>query len=81
MEKLTKKKSMSLTEFFARKEEGSEDQVKLKVCIIQKGDTLDRLAERYDVSTQNLLKVNHLEISQNIQEGQVLYIPIAFAKK
>jgi stage VI sporulation protein D len=81
VEKLTKKKSMSLTEFFARKEEGSEDQAKLKVCIVQKGDTLDRLAERYDVSMQNLLKVNHLEINQNIQEGQVLYIPIAFAKK
>ncbi len=81
VEKLTKKKSMSLTEFFARKEEGSEDQVKLKVCIVQKGDTLDRLAERYDVSMQSLLKVNHLEINQNIQEGQVLYIPIAFAKK
>jgi stage VI sporulation protein D len=81
VEKITKKKSMSLTEFFARKEEGSEDQAKLKVCIVQKGDTLDRLAERYDVSMQNLLKVNQLEINQTIQEGQVLYIPVALAKK
>jgi stage VI sporulation protein D len=76
VEKLTKKKSMSLTEFFARKEEGGDDQVKLKVCIVQKGDTLDRLAERYDVTLQNLLRVNHLELNADVNEGQVLYIPM-----
>lgn len=82
VEKLTKKKSMSLTEFFARKEEGGDDQVKLKVCIVQKGDTLDRLAERYDVTLQNLLRVNHLELNTDVSEGQVLYIPMApIAKK
>jgi stage VI sporulation protein D len=81
IEKLTKKKSMSLTEFFARKEEVGDDQAKLKVCIVQKGDTLDRLAERYDVTMQNLLRVNQLELNQDVHEGQVLYIPIAMAKK
>jgi stage VI sporulation protein D len=81
VEKLTKKKSMSLTEFFARKEEGGDDQVKLKVCIVQKGDTLDRLAERYDVTLQNLLRVNHLELNADVQEGQVLYIPLSPIKK
>lgn len=75
-----KKKSMTLTEFFARKEENSE-QAKLKVCIVQKGDTIDSLAERYDVTIQNLLRVNQLEINQDVYEGQVLYIPIVFAKK
>lgn len=80
-EKLTKKKSMSLTEFFARKEETGEAKAKLKVCIVQKGDTIDRLAERYDVTMQNLLKVNHLELNQDVYEGQVLYIPGAIARK
>ncbi len=46
---------MTLTEFFARKEERYE-QAKLKVCIVQKGDTLESLADRYDVSVPNLLK-------------------------
>jgi stage VI sporulation protein D len=78
--KPAKKKSMTLTEFFARKEENAE-QAKLKVCIVQKGDTIDSLAERYDVTIQNLLRVNHLEINQDVYEGQVLYIPILFAKK
>lgn len=75
-----KKKSMTLTEFFARKDENS-DQAKLKVCIVQKNDTLDGLADRYDVTVANLLRVNNLELNQDIFEGQVLYIPIAFAKK
>lgn len=76
--KISKKKSMSLTEFFARKEE-SEEHVKLKVCIVQNGDTIDAIAERYDIPAQQLLRVNHLEINQDIYEGQVLYIPVAVA--
>lgn len=75
-----KKKSMTLTEFFARKDEGQE-QTRLKMCIVQKGDTVESLAERYDVSTQHLLRVNNLEINQDVYEGQVLYIPAALAKK
>ena len=75
-----KKKSMTLTEFFARKEE-STGQTKLKVCIVQKGDTVDSLADRYDVTVQNLLRVNNLDLNQDVFEGQVLYIPGALAKK
>ncbi|MGG1400377.1 stage VI sporulation protein D [Bacillus salipaludis] len=78
--KPAKKKSMTLTEFFARKEDGAE-QAKLKVCIVQKGETIESLADRYDVTVQNLLRVNNLELSQDVYEGQVLYIPVGFAKK
>ncbi|WNS74479.1 stage VI sporulation protein D [Bacillus sp. DTU_2020_1000418_1_SI_GHA_SEK_038] len=77
--KPSKKKSMSLTEFFARKSE--DDVAKLKVCIVQLGDTIDIIAERYEIPVQRLLSVNHLEISQDIYEGQVLYIPVAVAHK
>ncbi|MFE8703425.1 stage VI sporulation protein D [Cytobacillus sp. FJAT-54145] len=78
--KLSKKKSLSLTEFFARKEE-AEELTKLKVCIVQQGDTLDLLAERYDIHVQQLLKVNHLEVNQDVYEGQVLYIPVVVIQK
>ena len=74
----SKKKSMSLTEFFARKEEA--EVAKLKVCIVQSGDTVDMIAERYDIPVLQLLKVNHLEINHDIKEGQVLYIPAAVAR-
>ncbi|MDR7237419.1 stage VI sporulation protein D [Neobacillus drentensis] len=78
--KAPKKKSMTLTEFFARKDESSA-QAKVKVCIVQKGDTVNSVADRYDVSIQNLLRVNNLELTQDIFEGQVLYIPSSMAKK
>jgi stage VI sporulation protein D len=76
--KLTNKKSMSISEFLARKE---EEPAKLKVCIVQNGETVDTLAERYDVSVQQLLKVNHLEPNQDVYEGQVLYVPGLAGKK
>ncbi|MEH7300176.1 stage VI sporulation protein D [Neobacillus drentensis] len=78
--KASKKKSMTLTEFFARKDENSA-QTSLRVCIVQKGDTVSTLADRYDVTVQNLLRENNLELNQDVYEGQVLYIPSAFAKK
>ncbi|RDU36292.1 stage VI sporulation protein D [Neobacillus piezotolerans] len=78
--KKSKKKSMSLTEFFARKDEGDE-QARMKVCIVQKGDTLDRISDRYSVSIQNLLRYNRLDLNQDVYEGQVLYIPAAIVKK
>ncbi|WP_147532528.1 stage VI sporulation protein D [Bacillus marasmi] len=74
MQKLTKKKSMSIAEFLARKTE-NELQAKLKVCIVQQGDTLDSLSDRYDISVQQIMRVNHLEANQGVYEGQVLYIP------
>lgn len=76
--KKSKKQGISITEFLARKEI-EEDVAKLRVCIVQNGDTLDLLAERYDISVQQLLKVNHLEVNQDVYEGQVLYIPATVA--
>lgn len=77
--KLSKKKSLSITEFLARKEE--EGHAKLKVCIVQQGETIDQLAERYDITIAQLLRVNHLEANQDVYEGQVLYIPVAVQQK
>ncbi|MGM0844055.1 MAG: stage VI sporulation protein D [Bacillota bacterium] len=72
---LFKKKyeSISLTDFFARKDEGRA--AKMKVCIVQEGETLELIADKYDLSIPQLLRVNHLEANQDVSEGQVLYIP------
>lgn len=72
--KPTMKKGISIAEFLARKEEQVE-VAKIRVCIIQQGDTLQGISERYDVPVQQLLKVNHLGIDHEVQEGQVLYVP------
>ncbi|WP_318508171.1 LysM peptidoglycan-binding domain-containing protein [Bacillus sp. T3] len=74
LKKFTKKKSMSIAEFLGRKSE-NELQAKLKVCIVQQGDTLDSISERYALPIQQILRVNHLEANQDVYEGQVLYIP------
>lgn len=78
--KATNKKSMSIAEFLARKE-AEDDSAKLKVCIVQHGDTVDQIAERYQVNVQQLLKVNRLELNQDVHEGQVLYIPQVYVRK
>jgi len=65
--------SISLKEFFARKDE--EKPAKLKVCIVQNGETIDQIAERYEVSVQQIIKENQLETTQSVSGGQVLYIP------
>ena len=69
------KQSLTLSEFFARKEE--ETHAKLTVVIVQNGDSLNSLSERYEVPVAQLQKVNQIELNQDISEGQVLYIPIA----
>ncbi|MBT2681640.1 stage VI sporulation protein D [Bacillus sp. ISL-35] len=68
------KKGISIAEFLARKEEESE-VAKIRVCIVQQGDSLQSISERYDVPVQQLLRVNHLSIDHEVHEGQVLYVP------
>ena len=42
---------------------------------ISRGDTLSAIAEQYQVSVQNLRKVNRLGRDDNLQIGAVLHIP------
>ncbi|WP_053364246.1 stage VI sporulation protein D [Bacillus sp. FJAT-27251] len=77
--KINKKKGLSIAEFLARKEDSQV--AKIRVCIVQQEDTLQRIAERYEVSVQQLLNINHLGIDQEVSEGQVLYVPAAVQTK
>ncbi|WP_339239334.1 stage VI sporulation protein D [Geobacillus sp. FSL W8-0466] len=75
-EEETKTKSenaLYLTKLFAKSEE--KEFTKLKICIVQQGDSLDKIAERYDVTVSQLLRANDLEGPDNVHEGQLLYIP------
>lgn len=73
-EKLTKSETMTLTEFFSRGEEDSQAQ--LRLCIVQADETISVLASKYRVSEQKILHINKLDLTDEIYEGQVLYIPI-----
>jgi stage VI sporulation protein D len=66
--------ALYLTKIFAKEEQ--QDFSRLKICIVQQGESIDQIAERYDVSVQQLLRVNQLEHEADISEGQLLYIPI-----
>ncbi|OAB46674.1 LysM peptidoglycan-binding domain-containing protein [Paenibacillus glacialis] len=47
---------------------------KVRLCIVQKEETLDLIADRYQLSPRELLLYNRLS-EQTIEEGQILYIP------
>lgn len=62
-----------LTKIFGRDE--VEEHTTMKICIVQSGDTLDKIAERYEISTQQLVRINTLN-EDSLSEGQLLYIPV-----
>ncbi|WP_315793551.1 LysM peptidoglycan-binding domain-containing protein [Paenibacillus sp. BIC5C1] len=47
---------------------------KVKLCIVQREETLDTIADRYQLSTRELQLYNRLS-EQVVEEGQILYIP------
>jgi stage VI sporulation protein D len=49
---------------------------KLKICIVQREETLDAIANRYNVQPRELQLYNRLH-DPYLSEGQVLYIPLA----
>ncbi|WP_141395183.1 MULTISPECIES: stage VI sporulation protein D [Bacillus] len=65
---------LSLTKFFASEDNG-EDFTRLKICIVQDGDTMDTIAKRYDITIQQLIRVNRLSTEDDIHSGQLLYVP------
>ncbi|WP_209121997.1 stage VI sporulation protein D [Alkalihalobacillus sp. BA299] len=55
--------------------DGEEQFSKLKMCIIQENESLDTIAERYELSTSQIIRVNRLN-EERVEEGQILYIPV-----
>ncbi|MGG3840447.1 LysM peptidoglycan-binding domain-containing protein [Paenibacillus thiaminolyticus] len=48
---------------------------KVRMCIVQREETLDTIADRYQMNTNEIVLYNRLS-DQNVTEGQVLYIPV-----
>lgn len=53
---------------------GEEEFSRLKLCIVQAGETLETIAERYGLPVSQLVRVNQLS-EEHVEEGQILYIP------
>ncbi|PVE69583.1 stage VI sporulation protein D [Priestia megaterium] len=65
--------ALYLTKLFSREEEAFSTW---KLCIVQDGDSLDMIANRYNTNVQNILRVNNLEDEYELEEGSILNIPV-----
>lgn len=59
---------------------GEERFSKWKMCIIQENESLDTIADRYEISTSQLVRMNRLQ-GEQVEEGQILYIPVRIESK
>ncbi|WP_027414866.1 LysM peptidoglycan-binding domain-containing protein [Aneurinibacillus terranovensis] len=67
-----KENALYLTNFM-----GSEETfTRLKMCIAQKDETLEIIAERYSILASDLAQANGLHSNATLSQGQVLYIPV-----
>jgi stage VI sporulation protein D len=56
-------------------ERGNERQFQqVRLCIVQKEETMDGIAERYNIHPREIMQYNHLN-SYQVAAGQVIYIP------
>ncbi|GAA0355216.1 LysM peptidoglycan-binding domain-containing protein [Bacillus horti] len=66
--------STFLSQLLSYKETPENDVTRLKMCIIQKDESLEEIAQRYDLRVTEIMRFNKLE-TQEISSGQILYIP------
>ncbi|MFE1243721.1 LysM peptidoglycan-binding domain-containing protein [Fictibacillus sp. NPDC058756] len=56
---------------------GKEDRFsKMRMYILQRGDSLEHICERYDISLNTLMRMNKLQQGE-VSEGQIIYIPVS----
>ncbi|MGG1575340.1 LysM peptidoglycan-binding domain-containing protein [Fictibacillus sp. NRS-1165] len=56
---------------------GNEERFsKMKMYIIQRGESLDSICERYEISIHSLMRVNRIN-QEEVAEGQIIYIPVS----
>ncbi|MCP8617022.1 stage VI sporulation protein D [Salirhabdus salicampi] len=59
---------------------GEDAFTKIRMCIVQQSDTLDTIAERYELPKTQIIRVNNIE-ENDIREGEILYIPVSKKEK
>jgi stage VI sporulation protein D len=71
---LGSKTTSFLTQLMSGRDEGGPDYTKLKMCIIQRNESLEEVAQRYEIKSRDIMKFNRLDTEQ-VSEGQIIYIP------
>jgi stage VI sporulation protein D len=67
---------MEWTRTFLRDTQTHNNVGRKRMCIVQKEDSLDSIAARYGIHSQELVMFNRLADRQ-LQTGQILYIPLS----
>ncbi|MBH0163327.1 LysM peptidoglycan-binding domain-containing protein [Fictibacillus sp. 7GRE50] len=65
--------ALYLTKMLSAKEDRFS---KMKMYILQRGDSLEHICERYDISLNTLMRMNQLQQGE-VTEGQIIYIPVS----
>ncbi|MED4731762.1 LysM peptidoglycan-binding domain-containing protein [Aneurinibacillus migulanus] len=68
-----KEGALYLTSFMRQEK---EEFTRLKMCIAQQDETLDGIADKYNVSPADIAMANGLHTNATVAKGQVLYIPV-----
>jgi len=66
--------SLEWRKLFLREDSSQQEFRKVKMCIIQKEDTLEGIARKYGVNERELQHYNSLT-NVDVQAGQIIYIP------
>lgn len=64
--------SLYLTKLFTKE---ADEFSRMKICIVRQEDTIERLCERYEITSQRLIRMNSLALDDELKAGQILYIP------
>lgn len=67
-------KSKVVSDIFSARGKAEKNSC-LKIYIVQRGDSLEFLAEKYSTNANKIAKYNQLQPNDKIVEGQVIYIP------
>lgn len=59
---------------FLTQQDEAEQFSKMRMCIVQKEETIDTIAERYSLNAREIMLYNRLN-DQDVSEGQIIYIP------
>ncbi|OEF98068.1 hypothetical protein BHF71_03345 [Vulcanibacillus modesticaldus] len=56
--------------------QGNEERkYRIKIYLVQHEDTLDQIAEKYDLKEEDIINYNNLE-NKELEKGQLLYLPV-----
>jgi N-acetylmuramoyl-L-alanine amidase len=65
----------------AKKTAAVEPAQKFATCRVKKGDTLEKIASRYDTTTAELLKLNNMKLKEPLYVDRKLKVPVAEKEK